>query len=171
VPRISRSWVNAWAAVYGDYDESRISDLLGKARPDFDDIERVYRWKSARSVGHLLANDREQVVRAVRSALTATDDATALARVESLDGVKARTGSALLAVFRPERYTVMDRRAWLTLEAFGYLSDLQHTSWTLAWPGYMNVCRRVASRTRVSLRELDRALWSADGQTGKPGAL
>ena len=171
MPRITSRWIAAWAAEYGDFDESRISDLLGKARPDFEDIERVYRWKSARSVGHFLSNDRERVVRTVRSALNAKDDATALARVESLNGVKARTGSAVLAVFRPERYTVMDRRAWLTLEAFGYLSEPQQASWTQRWPGYMGLCRRIASSAHVSLRDLDRALWSADGQTSKPGAL
>ena len=92
----------------------------------------------------------------------------ALARVESLSGVKARTGSALLAIFRPERYTVMDWRARQTLEAFGYLQDLRRASWTNVWPGYMSLCRDIASRTGVSLRDLDRALWSAQGSTHRP---
>ena len=124
-PRISKGWIEAWAAEYGDYDSSRVEDLFGKAKPTYDDIERVYRWKSARSVGHFLTNDAEHVVSTVRSALRAKGDAAALARVETLNGVKARTGSALLAIFRPERFTVMDWRARQTLEAFGHLQDLR----------------------------------------------
>jgi len=167
-PRISRGWIDAWAAEYGDYDSSRVEDLFGKARPTYDDIERVYRWKSSRSVGHFLTNDSEHVVSAVRSALRANDDAAALAWVETLNGVKARTGSALLAIFRPDRYTVMDWRARQTLEAFGYLEDLRRASWTNVWPGYMSRCREIASRTGVTLRDLDRALWSAQGSTERP---
>ena len=167
-PRISRGWIDAWAAEYGDYDSSRVEDLFGKARPTYDDIERVYRWKSSRSVGHFLTNDSEHVVSAVRSALRANDDAAALAWVETLNGVKARTGSALLAIFRPDRYTVMDWRARQTLEAFGYLEELRRASWTNVWPGYMSRCREIASRTGVTLRDLDRALWSAQGSTHRP---
>ena len=166
--RISKGWIEAWAAEYGDYDSSRVEDLFGKARPTYEDIERVYRWKSARSVGHFLTNDSEHVVSTVRAALRAKDDAAALARVEGLSGVKARTGSALLAIFRPERYTVMDWRARQTLEAFGYLQDLRRASWTNVWPGYMSLCRDIASRTGVSLRDLDRALWGAQGSTDRP---
>jgi hypothetical protein len=84
--RISKGWIEAWAAEYGDYDSSRVDDLLGKSRPTYDDIERVYRWKSSRSVGHFLDNDPEHVVSAVRSALRAKGDAAALARVEILNG-------------------------------------------------------------------------------------
>ena len=167
-PRISKGWIDAWAAEYGDYDSARVEDLFGKARPTYDDIERVYRWKSSRSVGHFLTNDSEHVVSAVRSALRANDDAAALAWVETLNGVKARTGSALLAIFRPDRYTVMDWRARQTLEAFGYLEDLRRASWTNVWPGYMSRCREIASRTGVTLRDLDRALWSAQGSTERP---
>jgi hypothetical protein len=145
-----------------------VEDLFGKAKPTYRDIERVYRWKSSRSVGHFLTNDAEHVVSTVRSALRAKVDAVALARVETLNGVKARTGSALLAIFRPDRYTVMDWRARQTLEAFGYLEDLQRASWTNVWPGYMSLCRDIASRTGVSLRELDRALWSAQGSIHRP---
>ena len=166
--RISKGWIEAWAAEYGDYDSSRVDDLSGKARPTYDDIERVYRWKSSRSVGHFLDNDPEHVVSAVRSALRAKGDAAALARVEILNGVKARTGSALLAIFRPDRYTVMDWRARETLEAFGHLQELRRASWTNVWPEYMNLCRDIASRTGVSLRDLDRALWGAQGSTDRP---
>ena len=166
--RISKGWIEAWAAEYGDYDSSRVEDLFGKAKPTYEDIERVYRWKSSRSVGHFLSNDAEHVVSTVRSALRAKGDAAALARVETLNGVKARTGSALLAIFRPERFTVMDWRARQTLEAFGYLQDLHRASWTNVWPDYMSLCRDIASRTGVSLRDLDRALWSAQGSTHNP---
>ena len=165
---ITRAWIEAWAKEYGDYDDGRISALLGKRLPTYQDVRNAYRWKSSRSIRHFDTNAPRDVTRQVRSAIDIEDPAAALAVLLGLKGVNARTGSAILAVFRPDRFTVMDNRAWATLREHGLLADLESKSWRAAWPGYLAECRRIAGAKGVSLRELDRALWKADGRTGMP---
>lgn len=167
---ISRRWIEAWAAVYdAEYDDERIGPVLGKRRPSHKDIERTYRWKNARGFRFFQDNDPVDVVRRVRAALDMKDEASALATLVELRGVQARVASAILAVFRPERYTVMDWRAWETLRQHGLLSNLEDKTWQAAWPGYLAVCRRIKERSGVSFRDLDRALWAARGSTSMPG--
>lgn len=166
---ITEAWIAAWAGLYDDaYDDDRIGAIIGKVDPTYRDIERVYRWKSARAVGHFQKNPKASVTKRVRSALQEPDEAVALATLVELRGVKARMASAILAVFRPERYTIMDWRAWESLIAHGLLSDQQGLNWQAAWPGYLAECRRIAETNQVTLRELDRALWAAQGAVGLP---
>jgi hypothetical protein len=132
-----------------------VEDLFGKAKPTYADIERVYRWKSSRSVGHFLANDAERVVSTVRSALRAKDDAAALARVRN---PHRREGAHRPLPCSPSSGRT-GTRSWTgelgkPLEAFGYLEELRRASWTNVWPAYMSLCRDIASRTGVSLRDL-----------------
>ncbi len=169
---ITRKWIEAWAGEYNsDYDEEWIVPILGKPRPSYKDIARVYRWKNTRGIRLFEANDPVHVTKRVRGALDMEDEATALATLMALRGVKARVGSAILAVFRPERYTVMDRWAWETLRQHGLLSDLEDRSWEAAWPGYLAECRLLKERNGVSFRDLDRALWAARGSTSMPSAV
>jgi hypothetical protein len=75
--------------------------------------------------------------------------------------VKERMASAILAAFRPDRYTVMDWRAWETLRSLGHLSENAPRSWRKRWVPYLETCRTLAARFDVDLRTLDRALWEA----------
>ena len=157
---ITDAWIVAWADRYDvAFDDARIGTIVGKASPTYRDIEQVYRWKSARAIGHFQKNPKQLVTKRVRSAIAEPDQAVALASLLELRGVKARMASAILAVFRPERYTVMDWRAWESLTRHGLLSDVQGLGWQAAWPAYLAECRRIAGTHRVTLRELDRALW------------
>ncbi len=165
---ITRAWIDAWGAAYGNYDEGRVESLFAKERPTHRDVRRVYHWKSPRSIRHFDTNAPRVVTRTVRSALDIEDPASAMDRLLGLRGVQPRTGSAILAVFRPERFTVMDTQAWATLRAHGMLGDPQPKSWRARWPGYLAECLRIASINGVSLRELDRALWKAKEATGMP---
>ncbi len=166
---ITDGWIAAWAGRYDDaYDDARIGAITGKVAPTYRDIEKVYRWKSARAIRHFESNPKALVTKRVRSALAEPDEAVALATLLALRGVKARMASAILAVFRPERYTVMDWRAWESLTRHGLLSDVQGLSWQAAWPAYLAECRRIAGTNGVTLRELDRALWAAQGAIGLP---
>lgn len=166
---INGGWIAAWAGQYDEaFDDDRIGPIVGKAEPTYRDVEQVYRWKSARAIGHFQKNPKPLVTKRVRSALEEPDEAVALATLVELRGVKARMASAILVVFRPERYTVMDWRAWESLTRHGLLSDLQGMNWQAAWPGYLVECRRIADANRISLRELDRALWAAQGEVGLP---
>ena len=86
-----------------------------------------------------------------------------------LDGVGYRVASTILHFRFPDDYTIMDWRAWESLqdkkitrdESAGYKlepkynikDDFEH------WMTYLAVCRNICKREKCSLRELDKALW------------
>jgi hypothetical protein len=166
---ITKRWVQRWSALYPTGYDTPIESLAGKRRPTYLDVEAVLRWKSARSLGYFMRNDPAEVVTAVREALATKDAAAALDRLTSLKGVGERVGSAILAAFRPDLYTVMDQRAWKSLTAHGLLTELTGRSWRQSWMPYLAECRRLVARLNVdSLRTLDRALYKAQGDVSIP---
>lgn len=159
--RLSREWIFRQAEKYPVEVDKEIASLAGRARPKYDEVLRVVRWKAARSSGYFLRNDPAVVEALVLEALTADDPLEALDTLTVLHGVKERMASAILAAFRPDRYTVMDWRAWETLLALGHLSENEPRSWRKRWVPYLEACRTLAARFEVDLRTLDRALWEA----------
>lgn len=160
-PRLSRSWILRQAEKYPLAVDKEIAPLAGRARPRYDEVLRVVRWKAARSSGYFLRNDPAVVEARVREALDANDPLEALDILTRMHGVKERMASAILAAFRPDRYTVMDWRAWEALRSLGHLSEAEPRSWRKRWVPYLEACRALAVRFDVDLRTLDRALWEA----------
>jgi hypothetical protein len=101
----------------------------------------------------------------VQQALENKDEMVALDSLTSLHGVKERVGCAILAVFRPDTYTVMDVRAWNSLKAHGLMAGMDKYSWRAIWVPYLSTCRKLATQLEVNLRQLDRALYQANGRT------
>ena len=159
--RLTRAWILAQAEKYPAEVDDGIADLAGKARAKYDEVLRVVRWKAARSSGYFLRNEPAVVEARVREALAAADPMKALDILVQLQGVKERMASAILAAFRPDRYTVMDWRAWETLVSLGLVSDAVGRNWRKRWVPYLEACRALAERFDVDLRTLDRALWEA----------
>jgi hypothetical protein len=77
-------------------------------------------------------------------------------------------GSAVLAACRPETFTVADVRALTTLRAIGYVPPGPSTFRLSDWEPYVRICRRIATRCERSLREVDQALWAANGRDNLP---
>lgn len=93
----------------------------------------------------------------------------------ALSGVEVRSASAILTVFDPKRYTVIDVRAMSTLRILDYASlDQDRPEWleeteftTWLYEQYLGQCGRVARALDVPLRELDRALFYIEGKPEK----
>jgi hypothetical protein len=83
--------------------------------------------------------------------------------------------SAILTVFNPKVYTVIDVRPIATLQVldFGalgferpeWLNEKNTTENSWVYGEYVELCRAIAKKLGVSLRDLDRALWGLDGKT------
>jgi hypothetical protein len=75
-----------------------------------------------------------------------------------LSGVAVPVASAILTAIDPTKYTIIDFRA---LEALGTVTTERSVGFYLK---YLCVCRNLAERHGIGLRDLDRALWqwSAD---------
>jgi hypothetical protein len=164
---ITKKWIQKWAATYPAEYDATIQRLAGQ-RPRYDDMVAIVRWKSARSLGYFRRNDARVVEQIVAEALGTEDDFQALTTLIALHGVKERVASAILSAYRPDRYTVMDARAWTSLRAHGYLKAAQRSSWLRRWEPYLNTCRTLALQHGLTLRALDKALYEAKGKAGLP---
>lgn len=141
-------------------------------------------WKSDRAVPCVASNDRvagtiaAATQRAFADGLDVTDRLTELTK---LHGVGVRLASAVLTVFRPDEYSVLDWRALDTLKQQGELT-IDTSGNVLAFgarrPGwwddhyapYVSGCLAIAEREGVLLRDLDRALWRFSFEAKQSGA-
>lgn len=77
-----------------------------------------------------------------------------------IPGIGTPIASAILTVCYPNRFTVIDYRAWETLLDFGYvLSKTMPTDIDGYFYKYLPVCKNLANDMKLSLRELDLVLW------------
>ena len=84
-----------------------------------DEFITIVKWKAARVAGQARRNSEADIINTTRDAFAAQDACTAVWIMDSLRGVGIRMASAILTVFDPVRYTVMDRRAWASLKTLG----------------------------------------------------
>jgi hypothetical protein len=70
-------------------------------------------------------------------------------------------GSTILAACRPDRFTVADTNALGALRMLDRMPPGPPTFRLKDWLGYLDECRALAKTCRMSLRDVDRALWVA----------
>jgi FtsZ-interacting cell division protein ZipA len=103
-------------------------------------------------------------------AFRSDDDLAALLLVEELSGVGKALGSAILRARDPARYTVTDVAAQ-AIQSLGYFRDLpspRDDNNLPAWDRYLAAARDLALRTGWTLRDTDRALFTAGQTTNAP---
>lgn len=131
----------------------------------YDDVEWVVRWKSSRSIGYFKQNDPDEVTECIERTLDAESVTRKIEILTRLDGVAVRMASALLLFMEPDRFTVLDWRAWDVLHQTGYLLDEMPDN-----PGveeyllFLGASWALANEYDVSLRTLDMVLWTLGGQ-------
>lgn len=114
----------------------------------------IFKWKTRnRGVSRLQKNDPAEIADALKLAVMATTERSAVAVLRGLSGVDTPVASAILTAINPERYTIIDFRA---LESLGVDSPDRSLPFYLC---YLRYCWAAAKEHRISLRTLDRALW------------
>jgi len=135
-------------------------------------------WKSARQTPNAGENEAKTVRCVTRFAFQIAKEtpAAAVHLLSYLKGVQVRMASAILAVFDPRRYTVMDKRAWKTLQTLQRRDETRvplpttepfsetHLDNPDIFSQYLCCCRELAARHKVDLRTLDRCLWVSNGR-------
>jgi hypothetical protein len=158
---LDRSFVEHWSRRYEVNPIER--ELLTKVGPAvarrghyrMDGLLKVGKWKAARIVPLLARNSSVEVEEITREAL-ADPEYLRHWTLQRLRGVGAPMASALLTVWAPDRYTVLDFRAARSLHRMGELPGPDETP---DFPTYLECCRAISKRLGVGLRDLDRALW------------
>lgn len=123
-----------------------------RGRPN---LETIICWKSSRRIKLIAQKSDSEIADALSLALCAKEPRSAFGVLMGLHGVGAPMASAILTAMDQDKYTVIDYRA---LEALG-VQDFD-TDLNFYIEHYFPECKRLASETQISLRTLDRALWS-----------
>ena len=149
-----------------DKEKAREEKIINDAAPAFtergkltrDELILVCRWKSPRSTHYAQdeGNDDNFVGQVTSIALgQGTSERLRIQVLRILEGVEWPTASAILHFAFPDRYPILDFRALWSLQ-----KD-EPKSYTFEfWKCYADFCREYARNHNVSMRTLDRALWT-----------
>jgi hypothetical protein len=145
-------------------DEEAMASGKRIARGEYTrrNLQAIFEWKTGgRGKSRLQVNTDEEIEDALRTAVQAKAERTAVAVLSGLYGVEIPVASAVLTAIAPDRYTIIDYRA---LEALGETRTWHTIDGYLA---YLACCRKLARENGVTLRELDRALWQWSVERGR----
>jgi hypothetical protein len=131
---------------------------IAKGDVDPRHLYAIVDWKSARPKGLIKRNGSVDIREALRVASTAREERTAVAVLCGLRGVGVPMASAILTAINQERYTIID---WRALKALSVERSQVTIDYYLE---YLEYCRVKSARSRVCLRDLDRALWMLGGE-------
>lgn len=179
---IDKDFTEKWSTRYDEEAsgrdkllEEKISDSLKKLFPD-DNVKYITReilydiisWKAPRVREYVDYNMKEFVEAISKICFSSENEQVKLEVLTILKGVGYRSATAILFFCFPLEYTVMDFRAWWTLQEEGYLSkdydikdDFEH------WQKYLKICKEISNRCGCTLRELDKALWQHSKENQK----
>ena len=119
----------------------------------------IVEWKMegvhlTRVMSYLDQNTDAEVDHALRSAVGADTERSAIEILDRLHGVGVPVASAILTTINPEKYTIIDIYALRSLGISEGPTD--RVDYYLA---YLQKCRELARQFKISLRTLDHALW------------
>lgn len=117
-----------------------------------DDLLKIVSWK-LQSRRREWGNSEEEVERISREAFSAKSDADRIKKLSELSGVGWSVASAILHLAHTDRYPIFDQYATLAVDAPYLYEDKP-------WEGYAALLREEARKHDISMRTLDRALFT-----------
>ena len=158
--RFDESVILELAGKYNYADDARVLNEIGpraRERGYFtkDDFQDICRWKTSRSQSRVTANPAKFIEEATRIALSTAIEEIRIGVLTLLHGVLMPTASVVLHFAHEDPYPIIDFRA---LWSLGINDRPQFYTFDYWWE-YTEFCRELAEKCRVSMRELDRALW------------
>jgi|SRR5882724_165623 len=164
--QFARSDIPSLAALY-DAKEDELAQEAGNqiAKANFSrtHLETIFNWKTkGRGKSRLSKNSDNEIADALKLAVEAKTPRAAIAVLAGLSGVDVPVASAILAMAKADSYTIIDWRALHALDI--YASNVTIKLYIL----YLNECRNIADETKITLRQLDRAMWQWSKDKGIP---
>lgn len=105
-------------------------------------------------------NSDDEIEDAIHQATQRTTISGKLEALRTLNGIEIPVASSILVFMNPDRYTVLDKRAWTALYDIGYVYDRGFDNDSIEdYLVYLGTCRALACEYDVDLRTLDRVLW------------
>ena len=146
------------------------TELFGKVNQNIknlgyltkQDFLKIVRWKAVRAIRKAEANSEEVIENITKFAFGVENEEVKIRVLTSLNGVSVPMASAILTVFNPDKYGVIDIRAWHSLCNLGELQCKKDIYNFQDWILYLNTIRKLARQNNVSPREIDMALFMYD---------
>ena len=126
------------------------------------ELRKIAYWKSPRSAGYMEKNSDDYIQAISRIALTAREERIRIEVLTLLDGVHWPTASVVLHFFHKDQYPIVDFRALWSVSM-----DVPDPYRFGVWWEYVEYCRMVATRSHLTMRQLDQALWQYSKENQK----
>jgi len=127
------------------------------------DFFAIITWKANRAKTKVQAGLRTAnliATRLMKRVRSIHDDSEKMQALDNVPGIGIPIASAILTVCYPTRFTVLDYRAWETLHELNYVSyQTMPDSIKGYFERYLPVCKHLAEQMKITLRDLDLALW------------
>jgi len=167
---ITKQFVQEWSERYNyrpELEQKIINHFKGSRDYLGSSIfEKIIRWKAPRVITRIEVNE-EYLREITKIAFNTINEKLKIEVLTLLGGVSYRVASTILHFRFPDKYPIMDYRAWGTLQEMGELTrgyvikdDFKH------WETYFKKCREIVKREQLSgdgyktaLKILDQALW------------
>ena len=177
--KITRTFVRQWAREYNrlarpsDRLEERAINGWLRGQPsrkylDKTHFVRLARWSAPRGLNAYRQNDPRLVREATGLAHRVSNDRLKVHVLTALQGVSVTVAATILHFFNPRLFPIFDVRARTTLKKAGLWPRRTDDASLDAWEDYVLVMRRLSRRLRVSLRDLDKALYAYDRWRRRP---
>lgn len=150
-----------------------------------DEFISIGNWKSDRPINYYEKNTDEQIKEITQKVLLEKDiiQKIKLLMSPNLKGVQIAVASAILTVFHPEQFCIIDKRAWRAMkwlqatsenkqfilksyrEYYDYLESLDYQG-VKKYLKYMDSLNELFSDRNKTLRQIEMALWKFDEMKG-----
>ena len=152
--------IPGFASRYSYQLEDKIVEEIGhraKSKGYFteEDFKALCYWKTPRSQSKVNSNPPGMIEEATRIALSTDYEEIRIGVLTLLHGVSWPTASVVLHFAHTDPYPIIDYRA---LWSLGIQKRPQFYTFDYWWD-YVQICRELARKCGLSMRDLDRALW------------
>jgi len=158
--KFDRKEIQYWSGRYPLAYDNRVENVISpkvRERGYFTKPEllALCRWKTPRSKPLIESNPKEFIKDVTHTALSTPHERLRIEVLTLLRGVSWPTASVLLHFGHSNPYPILDYRALWSLGVEKPQDSYDFDFW---WD-YTKFCRRLAAKTGLNMRELDRALW------------
>ncbi len=171
--QVNRTFVREWAREYDqryrqrDRDVERRIKAWLRGQPDVKHLDkghfvRLAEWKTPRSRPACERNDPALVRDATSLASRAANERLKVHILTALEGVNVTVAATILHFMHPRLFPIFDFHARKTLKKAALWKRSANDAGVEAWQEYVRLMRRLGRRFRVSLRDLDKALYAYD---------
>jgi hypothetical protein len=157
-PRIKNQELWAYQKRYDPSADPKLDHIEPLARSQghltVGQLHELARWKSKRRADLAKENEGDFVREITSFAFKATYEESRIGALVLLKGVQFPTASVILHFCVDRSYPILDFRA---LWSLGIERPAAYTS--EFWRSYIDICRAMAQKQGMTVRELDMALW------------